>query len=63
MMPTYRIMRLDKYPMNSFWNFVEIGAQGGVAVMVSVSISNSISISINISISNSISECFAGISM
>jgi hypothetical protein len=35
MMPTYRIMRLDKYPLNSFWNFVEIGAQGGVALMVS----------------------------
>jgi hypothetical protein len=51
MMPTYRIMRLDKYPMNNFWNFVEIGAQGGVAVMVSVGISISVS------------QCFAGMSM
>jgi hypothetical protein len=34
MMPTYRVMRLDKYPMNDFWNFLEIGAQGGVALMV-----------------------------
>lgn len=34
MMPTYRIMRLDKYPLNDIWNFVEIGAQGGVAIMV-----------------------------
>ena len=31
----YRVMRLDKYPMNDFWNFLEIGAQGGVAIMVS----------------------------
>jgi hypothetical protein len=34
MMPTYRIMRLDKYPMKDVWNFVEIGLQGGVALMV-----------------------------
>jgi hypothetical protein len=34
MMPTYRIMRLDKYPMNDLWNYIEMGAQGGVALMV-----------------------------
>jgi hypothetical protein len=34
MMPTYRVMRLDKYPLDSILNFLEVAAQSGVAIMV-----------------------------